>query len=262
MKGLIASSASLDSQSIELKSKEEINGLKTSGQMAAELLKVVCERAKAGVTTEELDRVASKWIKEHGAKSAFLRYRGFPKTICTSINDEVVHGIPGSRKIAEGDILSIDVGLFYDGWCGDTAKTVPIGKISPEAKKLLEVSERALEEAILAARAGNRLGDISHAMQSTAESAGYNVVRSYGGHGIGRKMHEDPHISCAGKPGTGLRLSPGIVLALEVMVNAGTFNLIHKPDHWTVVTEDGLLSTHFEHMVAIRESGTEVLTRI
>lgn len=262
MKDLISSSENLCSQSIELKSEKEINGLKISGRMAAELLKAVCEQARVGVTTEDLDYVASKWIKEHGAKSAFLKYRGFPKTICVSINNEVVHGIPGPRKIAEGDILSIDVGLFYNGWCGDTAKTIPIGKVSPEAKNLLDVSERALEEAIRATRAGNRLGDVSYAMQSVAEAAKYNVVRSYGGHGIGRKMHEDPHVPCAGKPGTGLRLSPGIVLALEVMINTGTFDLIHKPDNWTVVTQDGSLSAHFEHMVAIRESGTEVLTKI
>lgn len=249
-------------RSIELKSREEIDALRISGQLAAELLNRLCQQAKPGMATDDLDQFASRWIKEHNATPAFLNYRGFPKTICVSIDDEVVHGIPGARKIKAGEIVSIDVGLFYNGWCGDTAKTIPIGPISPEAKRLMEVSEHSLAEAIKTARAGNRLGDVSHAMQTVAESAGYHVVRSYGGHGIGRAMHEDPHVPCLGKPGTGVRLTPGMVLALEVMVNAGTPNILHKPDHWTVLTEDGSLSAHFEHMIAITEEGTEVLTKI
>ena len=247
---------------VELKSAKEIDALRVSGRLAAELLNALCEKTKAGVTTDDLDCFAAAWIREHGAKPAFLNYRGFPKTICVSINDEVVHGIPGPRKIEEGDIVSIDVGLFYDGWCGDTARTIAIGKVSPEAGNLLQVSQKALEFSIEKAEAGMRIGDVSHAMQSVAEEAGYSVVRSYGGHGIGRAMHEDPHVPCLGKPGTGMRLSPGLVLALEVMVNAGGSDIIHKPDGWTVLTADGSLSSHFEHMAAITEKGTEVLTKI
>ena len=249
-------------QRVELKSSKEIEALRVSGKLAAGLLNAVCENVRAGVTTDDLDSIAADWIRGHGAKPAFLNYRGFPKTICVSINEEVVHGIPGTRKIAEGDIVSVDVGLFYDGWCGDTARTVAVGKISPEAGRLLEVSERSLEFSMGKALSGARIGDVSHAMQSVAEEAGYSVVRNYGGHGIGRAMHEDPHVPCLGKPGTGMRLSPGLVLALEVMVNAGLSDIVHKPDGWTVLTADGSLSSHFEHMVAITEKGTEVLTKI
>jgi methionyl aminopeptidase len=247
--------------SVELKNPKEIEALRVSGRLAARLLNAVCAHAMAGVTTGDLDALASNWIREHGAKPAFLSYRGFPKTICVSINDEVVHGIPGPREIREGDIVSIDVGLFYDGWCGDTARTIAVGKISPEAEKLLEVSERSLESAIKMAQAGMRMGDVSGAMQAVAEESGLSVVRNYGGHGIGRAMHEDPHVPCHGKPGTGMRISPGLVLALEVMVNAGGSAILHKPDGWTVLTADGSLSGHFEHMVAVTESGTEVLTK-
>lgn len=250
----------LKSQLIELKSEKEIDALRISGQLAAQLLNAVCREVKPGVTTADLDSFSAKWIREHDAKPAFLNYRGFPKTICVSINDEVVHGIPGPRKILNGDVVSIDVGLFYNGWCGDTAKTVAVGQISTEASRLLQVSERSLEKAIEAASAGKRLGDVSYAMQSVAEEAGYHLVRSYGGHGIGRAMHEDPHVPCVGNPGTGLKLSPGLVLALEVMVNEGTPNILHKSDGWTVVTEDGSLSAHFEQMVAITENGSELLT--
>lgn len=247
---------------MELKSEREIDALRISGHLAAGLLNAVCDQVKPGITTEELDAVAVRWLKEHDAKPAFLNYRGYPKTICVSINEEVVHGIPGPRKIVSGDIVSVDVGLFYNGWCGDTARTVPVGNISPEAKRLLSVSEDSLNKSMEAAKVGNRLGDVSHAMQSVAEGAGYNVVRSYGGHGIGRAMHEDPHVPCLGRPGTGIRLKAGMVLALEVMVNAGTENIFHKPDEWTVVTADGSLSAHFEHMVALTEKGTEILTKI
>ena len=247
---------------MELKSAKEIDALRVSGRLAAQLLNAVCAEVKAGVTTADLDAVAAKFIKEQDAKPAFLGYRGYPAHICVSVNDEVVHGIPGKRKIREGDIVSVDVGLFYDGWCGDTARTVAVGKISKEAERLLQVSERSLEESMKAAQLGKRLGDVSHAMQKVAEDAGYNVVRSYGGHGIGREMHEDPHVPCVGRPGTGLRLQAGMVLALEVMVNAGTQEIVHKPDGWTVLTEDGSLSAHFEHMVAITEKGTEYLTQI
>ncbi|MBI1979769.1 MAG: type I methionyl aminopeptidase [Elusimicrobia bacterium] len=247
---------------MELKSEKEIGSLRVAGRLAAELLDACCREAKPGITTSDLDVFAAEWIKSHGAKPAFLNYRGFPAHICVSINEEVVHGIPGSKKIRVGDIVGIDVGLFYDGWCGDTARTVAIGQISADAQKLLEVSRQSLEQAIQAATMGNRLGDVSNAMQSVVESAGFNVVRHYGGHGIGRQMHEDPHVPCLGTPGTGMRLKDGLVLALEVMANRGVAEVSHKPDGWTVLTEDGSLSAHFEHMVAITSRGTEVLTRI
>jgi methionyl aminopeptidase len=236
--------------------------LRVSGQLAAQLLNFVCAQAKPGISTADLDQCAARWIKEHDAKPAFLNYRGFPATICVSVNEEVVHGIPGPRKIKDGDIVGIDVGLFYNGWCGDTARTIPIGIISPEAEKLLKVSEQSLEQSIQAACAGNRLGDVSYAMQSVIETAGYHVVRNYGGHGIGRALHEDPHVPCLGQPNTGLKLKHGMVLALEVMANAGTEQVTHKPDGWTVLTKDGSLSAHFEHMVAILDNGTHVLTRL
>lgn len=245
---------------MELKSPKEIEALRLSGKMAAQLLNAVCDAAKAGMTTADLDRVAGAWIKDHGAKPAFLNYRGFPAHICISVNEEVVHGIPGPRKIKDGDIVSIDVGLFYDGWCGDTARTISIGKVPKETQRLMKVSEESLNNSIRMAQAGKRIGDVSHAMQEVAEAAGYNVVRNYGGHGIGRALHEDPHVPCLGRPGTGIRIVPGMVLALEVMVNAGTHEVIHKPDGWTVLTEDGAPSAHYEHMVAVTEKGTELLT--
>lgn len=252
----------LKDTSVELKSDKEMEALKLSGRLAAQLLNAVCDAAKADMTTADLDRVAEKWIKDHDCKPAFLNYRGYPAHICVSVNDEVVHGIPGSRKLKNGDVVSIDVGVFHNGWCGDTARTISIGKVSPEAQRLLKVSEESLEESMRQAKVGKRLGDVSHAMQRIAEEGGYNVVRTYGGHGIGRAMHEDPHVPCVGKPGTGMRLTHGMVLALEVMVNAGTQDISHKPDGWTVLTKDGSLSAHFEHMVAIKDSGTEILTRI
>lgn len=253
---------SVITRAIELKSRQEIEALRQSGQFAAQLLNEICARVSPQMTTEELDRIAQAWLREHNCQSAFLNYRGFPKTICVSVNEEVVHGIPGNRKILEGDIVGIDVGLYYNGWCGDTARTIPVGKVTPQTKRLLEVAERSLEASIQMAKPGNRLGDISYAMQNIAEAAGYHVVKSYGGHGIGRALHEEPHIPCFGKPGTGIRLSPGMVLALEVMVNAGTEEILHKKDGWTVLTRDGSLSAHFEEMIAITENGTEVLTRV
>ena len=247
-------------RSVELKSAKEIEAMRKSCKLAAGLLEAVCKEVKPGVTTDFLDKVGAAFIKENGAKPAFLNYRGFPKTICLSVNEEVVHGIPGPRKLVEGDILGVDVGLFYNGWCGDTARTVGVGKISSKAQRLLEVSKMSLDRSIEMALAGKRLGDISHAMQFVAESAGYHVVRDYGGHGIGRALHEDPHVPCHGKAGTGMRLSPGLLLALEVMVNEGTEEVDHLSDGWTVITKDKSLSAHFEHTIAITDKGTEILT--
>jgi methionyl aminopeptidase len=245
---------------IELKSPREIDLLRQAGQLAAQILMALRQKVSAGMTTREVDGLAAKMIQEAGAISSFLNYRGYPATVCTSVNEEVVHAIPGPRRLKEGDILSLDVGLFLDGYCGDTATTFAIGKPSPEAQALMHAGRQALEASIQAVAQGRRLGDVSYAMQSVIEAAGYNVVREYGGHGIGRAMHEEPHIPCYGQPGTGIRLTEGMVLALEVMANAGQAAIEHKPDGWTVVTADGSLSVHYEKMVAITARGTELLT--
>jgi methionyl aminopeptidase len=214
----------------------------------------------AGMTTRDINAIAEKMMRDRGATPAFLNYRGYPAVICASVNEEVVHSIPGPRKLKEGDILSLDIGIFLNGYCGDTATTFPVGQASPEADRLMKAGREYLEDSIQAAIVGNRLGDVSHAMQSVVEAAGYHVVREYGGHGIGRAMHEEPHVPCFGTPGTGLRLTEGMALALEVMANAGTADIHHKDDQWTVVTADGSLSVHYEKMVAITEQGTDMLT--
>lgn len=214
-----------------------------------------------GKTTEELNEVAEKLIQEWGAVPAFKGYRGFPKSICASINEEVVHGIPSlSRKLNIGDIVSIDVGIYKCGYYGDSAVTIPVGEISPSAKKLLQVTQEALRRGIDRARVGYRLFDISYAVQSYVEKEGFSVVRDFVGHGIGKEMHEDPQVPNFGEPGRGLRLKAGMVLAIEPMVNAGGPEVMVLPDRWTVVTRDGSLSAHFEHTVAITEEGPQILT--
>ncbi len=245
---------------IELKSPREIELLRRSGQVAAEILMALKRRVAAGMATRDIDVLAEKMMRERGATPSFLNYRGYPATVCTSVNDEVVHAIPGSRRLKEGDLLSLDIGMFVDGYCGDTATTFAIGQATPEAERLMRVGRESLQASIEAAVSGNRLGDVSSAMQSVVERAGYHVVREYGGHGIGRAMHEEPHVPCFGQPGTGIRLVEGIVLALEVMANAGTADIRHKADKWTVVTADGSLSVHYEKMIAITAKGTDVLT--
>lgn len=248
------------SSQIELKSAHEIDLMRQAGHLAARILMDLRKKVTAGMTTQEIDQMADRMIRDHGAVSSFLNYRGYPATVCTSVNEEVVHSIPGSRRLKTGDILSLDIGLFLNGYCGDTATTFAIGQASTDAQRLMAAGQKSLEASIAAAVAGCRLGDISEAMQSVVESAGYQVVREYGGHGIGRAMHEEPHIPCYGKAGTGIRLPEGMVLALEVMANAGTAEIRHKPDGWTVVTADGSLSVHYEKMVALTAQGTEVLT--
>jgi methionyl aminopeptidase len=215
----------------------------------------------AGMTTKDIDVMAEKMMRDAGAVPSFLNYRGYPATVCTSVNDEVVHGIPSARKLKEGDLLSLDIGMFLSGYCGDTATSFVIGgKATPAQEKLMIAGRESLQNSIDAARLGNRLGDVSYGMQSVVERAGYFVVREYGGHGIGRAMHEEPHVPCYGKPGSGIRLVEGMVLALEVMANEGTAEIDHKSDNWTVVTADGSLSVHYEKMVAITSKGTELLT--
>jgi methionyl aminopeptidase len=245
---------------IELKSPREIDLLRSAGRVAAEILMELKRSVVAGMTTRDVDALAAKKMKDRGVKPAFLNYRGYPAVVCTSVNEEVVHSIPGSRKLKDGDVLSLDIGIFLNGYCGDTATSFAIGQPSLEAERLMKAGRESLEASIQAAVLGNRLGDVSHAMQSVVEDAGYHVVREYGGHGIGRAMHEEPHVPCFGTPGTGLRLTAGLVLALEVMANIGTAEIKHKADQWTVVTADNSLSVHYEKMVAITEKGTEVLT--
>ena len=246
---------------IELKSAREIDLLRNAGHVSADILMALKKSITAGMTTRDIDASAARMMKEHGATPSFLNYRGYPATVCTSINEEIVHAIPGHRKLKDGDLLSLDIGMFIEGYCGDTATSWVIGdKATPEQEKLMKAGRESLQASIDAALLGNRLGDVSYGMQSVVEKAGFNVVREYGGHGIGRAMHEEPHVPCYGTPHTGLRLVDGMVLALEVMANAGSASIEHKKDGWTVVTADGRLSVHYEKMVAITTKGTEVLT--
>ncbi len=243
------------------KSDSEIEIMREAGRVTARTLRLVGEAVRPGISTAELDAIAEEAIREEGAKAAFKGYHGFPATICASINDEVVHGIPSpTRKLAEGDILSVDVGAIVDGYCGDSAMTFPVGEISEEAKRLLEVTAQSLQAGISKCREGMRLFDISHAVQTVAEDAGFSVVREYVGHGIGQQMHEEPQVPNFGPPGTGPSLKRGMVLAIEPMINAGGAAVRSTSDGWTVVTEDGSLSAHFEHTVAIGPDGPMVLT--
>ncbi len=250
----------------ELKSDREIEIMREAGLIVAEVLGLMKKHIGPGVTTGELDRLAEEHIRSRGATPAFKGYRVggrvFPASICASIDDVVVHGIPGDRKLIEGEIISIDVGSCKDGYYGDGAKTFPVGDISEEKKKLLKVTLMALEAGISKARVGNRLGDISAAVQDVAEQNGFSVVRDMVGHGIGRRMHEDPQVHNFGTPGTGPVLKKGLVLAIEPMVNVGGYKINFKPDGWTTVTADGSSSAHFEHSVAITDNGPDILTLV
>jgi len=226
----------------------------------ARALKYLKAFIREGITTEELDRLAEEYIKRHGGIPAFKGYRGYPRSLCVSVNEEVVHGIPGKRKLKEGDIVSLDLGVLMDGYYGDAAITVPVGKVSELARKLIKVTEEALYRGIEMARPGNRLSDISHAIQTHVEKAGFSVVREFVGHGIGKQLHEEPQVPNFGPPNRGPRLEPGMVLAIEPMVNTGTWEVRILPNGWTVVTADGGLSAHFEHTVAITDNGPEILS--
>jgi methionyl aminopeptidase len=245
-----------------LKSPEEIRKLRGNNLMVAQILEALKKIIRPGVTTLELDRYCEELTLQKGGKPAFKGYRGYPFSLCTSVNEEVVHGMPSDRKLREGDIVSLDFGIYHQGLYGDAAVTVPVGEVSDEAGRLMQVTEEALYKAIGQARAGNRLGDISAAIQNHAEAAGYSVVRDLVGHGIGRSLHEDPQVPNYGREGRGIELRPGIVLAIEPMVNAGTHAVKVLQDGWTVVTSDGKLSAHFEHSVAIMENGPFILSRI
>lgn len=246
---------------IELKSPADLARMRRAGRVAANALAAVGRAVKPGVSTADLDKIARDVIQSAGAVPTFLGYLGYPATICASINEEVVHGIPSPKRILkDGDVIGIDVGATLDGFVGDTAATFPVGKIGADREDLLNTTREALRRGVEAARVGQRLGDIGHAIQKTAEPKGYGVVRDFVGHGIGRQMHEGPSVPNVGEPGAGLRLDAGLVLALEPMFNGGTWKVRTLSDGWTVVTEDGKPSAHFEHTVAITDAGPEILT--
>jgi methionyl aminopeptidase len=245
---------------IIIKSDEEIAVMRQAGGILATVLEILARQILPGMKTKELDTIAARELEGRGATPSFKGYRGFPANLCVSVNDEIVHGIPGERVLAEGDIVSLDLGAIFMGFQADAALTVPVGKISPQARQLMEAGEGALRAGIAAAHPGARLGDVSSAIQNYAESRGYSVVREYTGHGIGREMHEEPQIPNFGLPGSGPVLRKGMALALEPMVNAGGWRTRVGDDHWTVLTEDGSLSAHFEHTIAITDTEPEVLT--
>jgi methionyl aminopeptidase len=237
--------------------------MRRAGAVVAQVLVEIAELVKPGATTADLDLFAQTRTKELGAKPAFKGYHGFPATLCVSVNEEVVHGIPSKKRILkEGDIVGIDFGVILDGWFGDSARTFPVGKVAPEAEKLLEITEKSLYLGIEQARAGQHLFDIGHAVQNFVESHGYSVVREFVGHGIGKSLHEDPQVPNFGIRGKGMLLKPGMVLAIEPMINAGKPEVRVLSDGWTAVTVDKALSAHFEHTVAITEQGPEILTRV
>jgi methionyl aminopeptidase len=242
------------------KSPEEIERMAASGAILARALQMLRSKARPGVTTADLDEVAERFIRSQGAEPAFKGYRGFPGSICASPNSMIVHGIPGDYKLSRGDILSIDVGVVKDGWVSDAAVTVPIGPVSPIATRLMQTTRDALFEAVEQVRPGNRLGDVSHAVQRRVEQDGFAVVRALVGHGVGREMHEDPQIPNYGTPGSGPELEEGMVLAIEPMVNAGAEPIRIGSDNWSVYSEDGSLAAHFEHTVAVTAEGPRILT--
>jgi len=242
------------------KSQEEIEAMARSGAILARALQMLRAKARAGVTTSELDEAAERFIRSQGAEPAFKGYRGFPGSICSSPNSMIVHGIPGSYKLQRGDILSIDVGVVLDGWVSDAAVTVPIGPVSPIATRLLQTTRESLFEAVEQVRPGNHLGDISAAVQRKVEAEGFAVVRSLVGHGVGREMHEDPQIPNHGEPGTGPELEEGMVLAIEPMTTAGEDGIRVGSDSWSVYSSDGSLACHFEHTVAVTAEGPRILT--
>lgn len=245
---------------ISIKSAKEIEMMKKAGRITGGALKHAGEVISVGMTTYELDKIIHRYIVSHGAKPSFLGYGGFPGSACISVNDEVIHGIPGPRKLMDGDIVSVDVGAYIDGFHGDSAKTFTVGNVSDETKALLKSTEESLYKAISLAKPGVRLGDIGFAIQKYNEDNGYSVVRQFVGHGVGRDLHEDPEVPNFGREGRGIRLIEGMVIAVEPMINMGTERVYVMPDEWTVRTYDGKLSAHFEHTIAITESGAVILT--
>ena len=246
--------------SIIIKSEREIGIMRQAGKIVATILKMLTKQIRPGMKTRELDIVTARELERLVAEPSFKGYRGFPANLCVSINDEIVHGIPGERVLNEGDIVSLDLGAIFNGFQGDAAMTIGVGEISPQAEQLIQTTKGALQAGIAAAHSGARLGDISAAIQTYAESRGYSVVREYSGHGIGREMHEEPQIGNFGLPASGPVLKRGMTLAREPMVNIGDWKTRIGDDHWTVFTADGSLSAHFEHTIAITDGEAEVLT--
>ncbi len=247
---------------VTLKSPAEIETMVRASAVVAQVLQAIEAEIRPGVTTQELDVFAEEMIRAAGAKPAFKGYRGFTATLCTSINEEVVHGIPGERRLQEGDLLSIDCGAIIDGFYGDAARSFPVGTVTTETQKLMDVTRESLDYALAQVVAGNRLHDVSWAVQEHAERHGFSVVREFVGHGIGRNLHEEPPVPNYGKPHTGMRLEEGLVLAIEPMVNQGAYDVEMLPDGWTVVTKDRKLSAHFEDTVALTADGPRILTRL
>ncbi len=245
---------------IIIKSSQEIEAMRQAGRIVAIVLEILSRQVRPGMKTKELNIIVARELERLGARPSFKGYRGFPANLCVSVNDEIVHGIPGERVLGEGDIVSLDLGAIFMDFHGDAALTVGVGEISPQAKELIKTTEGALQAGIAAAYPGARLGDISAAIQYYVESKGYSVVREYTGHGIGREMHEEPQMPNFGLPGTGPELKKGMTLALEPMVNAGNWRTRLGDDHWMVLTADGSLSAHFEHTIAITNAEPEVLT--
>jgi methionyl aminopeptidase len=243
------------------KSTAEIEQMERAGRVVVETLQLIGEHVKPGVTTQELDELAEEFIRSKGGTPTFKGYRGYPASICTSPNDMVVHGIPGPYELREGDILSVDVGVTLGGFVGDSAYTFPVGEIEDRVQRLLDTCQAALAAGIEQAKPGGHLSDIGHAVQSVTEEAGFSVVRSLVGHGVGRRMHEDPQIPNFGEPGRGPELLPGMTLAIEPMINAGGPGVFLHDDEWSISTEDGSQSAHFEHTVAVTETGPRILTR-
>ena len=242
------------------KTPEEIERMAAAGAILVRTMNLLAGKIRPGVTTGELDQAAERFIRSQGAEPAFKGYRGFPGSICTSPNSMIVHGIPGPYKLGRGDLLSIDIGVVLDGWVADAARTFPVGPVTPIARKLLTTTEEALFLAVEQCRPGNRLGDVSHAIQAHVEAAGLSIVRSLVGHGIGRSMHEEPQIPNYGEPGTGILLEEGMVLAVEPMVTAGRHGVRVGEDHWAIYSQDGSLAAHFEFTVAVTADGPRILT--
>lgn len=246
---------------ITIKSKSEVEKMRVAGKITGDTLKMLKQYIKPGVTTQQLDKLAQEYIISKGAAPSFLNYNGYPKSICTSVNSVVVHGIPSkSVVLSEGDIISVDVGAYINGYHGDAARTFAVGRISSEAQRLIDVTKESFFEGIKYAVHGAKLGDISSAIQQYAETRGYSVVRDLVGHGIGRKMHEDPSVPNFGRPGRGVRLAAGMTLAIEPMINVGDYDVYMLDDNWTVVTADGSLSAHYENTILIKQTECEILT--
>jgi len=242
--------------------EEEVRAIRRSNQIVAKILEELGSMIRSGVRTRDLDEHAEARTREMGAIPAFKGYRDFPSSLCTSINEEIVHGIPSSRALREGDIISLDFGVLYEGYYGDAAVTFPVGEITPRAKKLIQAAKEAFHKGLDKAKVGNRLSDISHAIQSYVEAQGFSVIRSFVGHGIGLSLHEEPQIPNFGLPGKGPKIKPGMVFALEPMIAMGDWNVEILEDNWTAITRDKSLSAHYEHTVAITEEGAEILSEL